>query len=93
MKYCEGGCRRKYIKHEGSAYGCKYHRGYVVDNKSDNKVFEICLKSNWIADTFRKILRTIFGDIIDVQDIRYGSRKSKSVERNQGLFGDHEKLL
>jgi len=93
MKYCDGGCRRKYVKHEGSAYGCKYHRGYTVDEKSDNKVFEICLKPNFMADISYKILRFMFGDIIDVQDIRYGSRESKSVGRNKGVVGDREKLL
>jgi len=86
MKYCDGRCRRKYFKYEGSANSCRFHRGYTVDiKKNDGKVHELCLKSNLIVAVLRKILTIFLGDIIDVYDMRDGSRKSKSVERSQKI--------
>ena len=83
MKYCEGSCRRRYFKYEKTANACKYHRGYNVGIENDNKIYEVCLKPNMIMTIWYKILRIILGDILDIQDIKYGSRKSTSVEKNR----------
>jgi len=93
MKHCEGRCRRKYIKSEGNAYACKYNRSFIVDKKNDNKWHEVCIKPNRLLGFWNFIIRSIWGDVIGLDDIS-GGRKSSRTERNQSFLKErNEKLL
>lgn len=85
MKYCEGKCRREFMKYEGSANGCKYHRSFTQDKKNgDLKVFEICLKVSKIEMFFRWIVISFFRDFVEMNEFR-GGRASKTVQKNREL--------
>lgn len=86
MKYCDGKCRKEFIKYEGSPKDCKYHRAFTQDVKmGDLKIFEICLKVSKIQKFWRWIRMIFFKDFVEISDFRSG-RVSKTVQKNKDLI-------
>lgn len=85
MKYCNGKCRRNYIKYEGSLNGCPYHRSFIADKRmSNNKPFEICLQNNLLEKIWRWISLIFFKEFLYANDFR-GGRVSKTVQNNRDI--------
>lgn len=98
MKYCRGNCRKQYIETEGSAISCPYHRAYTVDkNKGEIKPYEICMKKGILESLIIWFWKTFFPDLVDINNLSNGSRKSKIVLQNRENLlddiGDRDNLL
>lgn len=85
MKYCEGKCRRNYIKFEGTPYKCAYHRAFTTDKSGgDAKAFEICLKISFLGKVWRWVTLMFFKEFLNANDFR-GGRISRTVQNNRSI--------
>ena len=93
MRYCQGSCRNKYIKLEGSTKNCPYNRAYTLDKEGgDNKSFQVCMKVGWFVRIIEWLWNVFFPDLVDRNSLSMGGRLSKTVSKNREQFLGERKL-